>query len=556
MKTLTSRSMLLLAAAALVLALLAGCSGGDNASGTNDGAASGDSDGNTGAAGNGEAADVEYPAQITYWTTIVDHIKGSVTSLNEVSLYQELERITGTKVDFKHPSGEGEQVTEQLNLMIASQNLPDVVETNWLTIPRGPENAIQEGTILRLNELIEQHAPNFRKYLDEHPEVEKMIKTDEGSIYGFPFIRGDEQLMVFNGPIIRKDWLEAVGKEMPTTIDEWEDVLTAFRDDDPNGNGQQDEIPFFVKYDGNVKSPGLNNFIGSFGIAAQFYQVDGKVQYGEIQPEFKEFLTVLSRWYEEGLLDPDFAATDGSLKDAKVTGNQLGAFYGYAGSGIGRYTGLMEKDYPEAELYPTPYASLEKGKVAPLGQRDSAYSGGYTAAITGKAKNPEQIVKWLDFAYSEEGHMLFNFGKEGVSYEMIDGYPTYTETIMNNPDGLNVSQAMSMHFRSAYGGPFIQDKRYIEQYMQMDAQKEAVKIWSEPENKIQMPPVTMTAEENQQFASIMTDLNTYSDEMVTKFIMGVEPLTSFDQYVETLKGMGIEQAIQIQQAALDRYNQR
>lgn len=541
------------AAAVLTLALLlAGCTSSGGTAETPGGNDPKPID----AGGSEGTSEVGYPDTITYWIPMVDHIKGHAQSMNEVTLYKELERITGTKVDFKHPSGEGDQITEQLNLMIASQNLPDIVETNWLNISRGPENAIKEGTILRLNELIEQHAPNFRKYLDENPEIEKLIKTDEGSIYGFPFIRGHESLMVFHGPIIRRDWLEKVGMDIPTTIDEWETVLTAFKEQDPNGNGQADEIPFYIKYDGNVKDSGINQLIGTFGIAAQFYQVDGEVRYGEIQPEFKEFLTVLNRWYEKGLLDPDFAATDGALRDAKVTGDKLGAFYWYAGSGIGRYMGLMEKDYPEAVLWPAPYPSLEKGGKAVLGQRDSAYSGGYTAAITGKARNPEQIVKWLDFAYSEEGHMLFNFGKEGVSYELVDGYPKYTDDIMKNPNGLNVSQAMSMHFRAAYGGPFVQDKRYIEQYMELDSQKEAIQVWSEPENKIQMPKVTMTADENKQFASIMTDLNTYSDEMVTKFIMGVEPLANFDQYVQTLKSMGIEEAIKIQQAALDRFNSR
>lgn len=500
------------------------------------------------------ASDIGYPESITYWVEMVDHIKGRAKSLNEVTLYQELEALTGTKVDFKHPSGEGAQVTEQLNLMIASQNLPDVVETNWLGIPRGPENAINEGTILRLNELIEQHAPNFRAYLDANPDVEKMIKTDEGSIYAFPFLRGHESLMVFYGPIIRQDWLDALNLDMPTTIDEWENVLTAFRDGDPNKNGEADEIPFYINYDWTVK--GNHSLIGSFGIGAQFYQVDGEVRYGELQPEFKEFLTVLNRWYEKKLLDTDFAATDGTLRDAKITSNKLGSFYWFAGSGIGRFMGLMENEIPGVDLQPAPYPSVEKGGLVKLGQRDTAYSGGYSAAITGKAKNPEQIVRWLDLAYSEQGHNLFNFGKEGVSYTLENEYPKYTDLIMNNPDGLNVSQAMSMHFRAAYGGPFVQDKRYIEQYYDRDSQKKAIELWSLPPNDIQMPPVTMTADENKRFASIMTDLNTYSDEMVTKFIMGLEPLDKFDDYTATLRSMGIEEAISIQQAALERFNQR
>jgi putative aldouronate transport system substrate-binding protein len=166
-------------------------------------------------------------------------------------------------------------------------------------------------------------------------------------------------------------------------------------------------------------------------------------------------------------------------------------------------------------------------------------------------------VKWLDFAYSEEGHMLLNFGIEGVSYEMVDGYPKYTEEITQNPNGLPFTQALGKYVRSSYNGPFVQDKRYIEQYAELPEQQAAIKSWSESaENDIKMPPITMTADENNEYASIMSDLETYYDEMVIKFIMGEESMDSFEEFVATLEGMGIDRAIELQQAALDRYNER
>src|SRR5699024_9425198 len=121
-----------------------------------------------------------------------------------------------------------------------------------------------------------------------------------------------------------------------------------------------------------------------------------------------------------------------------------------------------EEENPDFKLVATPHPSLEKGEKAALGQIDHPFPGN-GAAITTSAENPEEIVKWLDFAYSEEGHMLFNFGIDGISYEMIDDYPTYTKEMTDNPDGLPMTQALGRYIRIG-SGPYIQDKAYMEQY--------------------------------------------------------------------------------------------
>lgn len=539
MKTLSGLFLLL-----LFLLLVVGCSGKETAS-------EGEKDKEIELK---DPEDVGYPDEITYWTELVPNVAATSKSLNDVAAYQELEKITGTKVEFKHPSGEGSDITEQFNLMVASGKLPDVIEYNWRTVPNGPDQAIEAGTIIRLNELIEHYAPNLNKYLNENPEVKKMVTTDEGNIYTFPFLRGDESLMVFLGMIIRQDWLDKLNLEVPSMISEWEEVLTAIKNGDPNGNGKADEIPLIVQLN-DFKYIGA--FVGAYGIHAQFYNDNGTVKYGSIQPEFKDFLTTMNSWYEKGLLDPDFSAVDSKLMDARVTNEQLGSFFGFSGGGIGKYTGLMEEKNPDFKLIPAPNPSLKEGEKAATGHLEHAYSGMHSAAISGTAENPEEIVKWLDYAYSEEGHMLFNFGIEGKSYEMIDGNPTYTEEITNNPDGLPMTQALGKYIRASYGGPLIQDKRYLEQYYELPEQKDAVKIWGETaENKINMPPTTLNVEESEEFNSIMSDINTYYDETVINFIMGEEPLDHFDDFVETLKGMGIERAIELQQAALDRYMER
>ncbi|WP_419182314.1 ABC transporter substrate-binding protein [Paenibacillus radicis (ex Xue et al. 2023)] len=513
--------------------ILAGCSGGSKPAAT---------------------ADPTKPEKLTnlvVWARMVPQAALSIKSYNENEVYKEMEKATGVKVDFQHPPQGQEK--EQFNLMMTSGKLPDVIEYAWSTFPGGPEKAIKDNKIIKLNDLVDKYAPNFKKLLDSHPDWKKQALTDEGSLFSFPFIRGEKGLQVYQGITVRKDWLDKLGLQMPTTIDEWYTVLKAFKEKDPNGNGKADEVPLLVTLNDFNKT---HVFVGAWGLTNSFYKDGGKVKFGPIEPNYKEFLTTMNKWYKEGLIDKDFAATDGKVTDAKVTGNQLGTAIMATGGGIGKYMGLMASKNKDFKLGAAPYPTLVKGQKPELGHSDYAVTA-QGSAISINNKNPIETVKWLDYGYGEVGHMLFNFGKEDVSYKMEKGYPKFTDLITKNPEGMPMQQAMVKYNRAGYGeGPFVQDIRYMDQYASSPEQQESLKIWTQPSNEKMMPLVTPTKEESSKFASTMTDINTYKDEMIIKFIMGAEPLSSFDAYVKTIKGMGIDDAIKVQQAALERYNNR
>lgn len=500
---------------------------------------------------------VKYPEKLTYWVSLNANVSATMKNFNEMGVYKQLEKVTGTKVEFQHPPVGQEK--EGFNLMIASGTLPDVIEYNWGTdVAKGPDNAIKEKTILRLNELIEQNAPNLSKFLKENPEVKKLITTDEGNIYVMPFVRGDAALLTFNGNVLRKDWLDKLGLPVPTTIDEWYTTLKAIKEKDPNGNGKADEIPFLLysnPKDRITTMNALTAFGAAWGIASEFYQDGGKIKYGPMQPEFKDLISTLSKWYKEGLIDRDYAATDDKLRDAKVTGDTLGGLFTYLGSGIGRFMDLVQPTNPKFQLAGALSPVLKKGDKPILGQKDAAFTG-IGAAISGTAKNPAEIVKWLDYGYGPEGSMLFNFGVEGESYKMENGYPKYTDIVTKNPDKLPMAQTIAKFARSSFNGPFIQDKRYMEQFSAKPEQQDAVKNWMNAENKKQLPPLTPTSEESSKYATIMNDVNTYLDQMITKFIMGAEPMENYDKFTAKLKSMGIEDAVKLKQAQLDRFNAR
>lgn len=488
--------------------------------------------------------EVSYPIDteetLTYWARLTPALGTSVTNFAETPFAQEYMEKTGIKVTYEHPANGQEE--EVLNLLIASGDLPDIIETAWLQ--RSPESSIAQNVILSLNSYIDDYSPNLKKYITEHPDIDKALKTDEGNYYVYPFIRGDEKLLATSGFMFRSDWLEEFGMQPPETIDEWSAALAAFK--------QKCETPLAIGLDG------LYRLAGAYDTYYTFYiNDDGKVTYGPIEPGFREFLQQMKDWYAKGYINKNFAILDTKLITSDMLSGNAGVAFGAGGSAMGSYLGAMEGKDDTYGLVAVPYPTLEKGTRSKFGNKEPMYSAAGGAAITAKSKNPALAARFLDYSYSEEGYMLNNFGIEGESYQMVDGYPTYTDTVMNNPDGLSLAESLALYVRSSNEGPFVQDKRYIEQYYKYDSQKEALDVWGRNDHeKYVLPQVTMTQEESAEYSKIITEVETYMEEMVTAFIMGTTSLDQFDQYVSEIKGMNIDRAVELQQNALDRFRAR
>ncbi len=490
---------------------------------------------------------IKTDVELTRWTdsTLFAQQLAVKPTMEEFPFVQELGKRTGVKEKYVLPAIN--QANEQLNMMFASGEFTDIIEWNFLqNYPGGPEKAIRDGNILKLNDLFAKYAPNLTAYLKNHPEIDKQIKTDDGTYYGFPFIRGDDYLKTYGGMILRQDWLDELGLQVPTTIDEWHTVLTAFKEK----KGATAPLTF-------VSTPRLFDdlqtgaFYGAFGVKRDFYMEDGKVKFGPLEPGFKDFLVTMRQWYTEGLLDKDIATVDGKIRDANMTSGKSGAAYGLAGGGIGKWLTALHAQDPKADLVGAPYPVLHKGDTPKFGQKDFSAPAGGNFAISPQSKHPELAVQLLDYGYSKEGALFFNFGQEGVSYTMENGSPKYTNLIKDN-----YAQNLTLYTR-ATGGPTIQDKRYYEQYAALPQQQAAVRTWMKTDvDQYQLPPISPTAEESAEFSQIINEVNTLVDETTIKIVLGTEPIEAYDEFIQKLKVLNIDRAIEIQQAALDRYNQR
>lgn len=490
---------------------------------------------------------VDKPFELSFFTSLDAKVSATKKSFSEVSIFPYIEKATGIKINFVHPPTGMDK--EQFNLMIASGELTDMMFQNWITFPGGPAKAMGDGVILRLNELIDQHAPHFKKFMDENPQIRKDVVTDDGSFYSIPLVRREPVQRYTHGFQMRQDWLDKVGMKAPDTIDDWYAVLKAFKEKDPGGTGKV--LPF-----GNQNDLAVRQLMAGWGMTNGFFVVDGKVKFGPNEPDYLEFVTTMNKWYAEGLIDPDFASTDAKQFDAKVTGHRIGAYFALLNGGMGRYLDLM-KDDPNFQLV---------GVAPPLGKDGKRYNfqsavltgyEGTGVAVSGKTKKAVEAVKWLDLGYSEWGHNLYNFGIEGESYTWVDGYPKYTDAVLKHPS-LSPTNALSQYTIADTSGRFFnQDHRKAEQLLIFPAQIEAGKAWSSATSERTYPSgITPTLDEGKKLASIMNEVNTYVDQMFLKFVMGNEPLSQFDAYLSRLKQMKIDEALAIQQAAYDRYQKR
>jgi putative aldouronate transport system substrate-binding protein len=469
----------------------------------------------------------------------------TIKNYNENLVFQEMEKKTGVSVTWVHPPTG--QTTEQFNLMISSNDLPDVILYNWIDVPGGAGKFVKDNVIVDLTPYMEKGAPNFTKLMKTNPEARKQVVNDEGKYYYLPMLRLVDSLRVTGGPQIRTDWLAKLGMKKPETSDDWYKVLKAFKEQDANGNGKKDEYPLTgQKFRGGN---GIGNLVSAWGVSWDFYAKDGKVKYGPVQPEFKEGLTFIARLFTEGLIDPDYMLNNRTKQDEKVTNNVSGALFAVQPSNFMR-TMAESGRQPEFKMEGMPWPKSPDGSAYAL---DSSYIRAVAspcAAITSKAKDPAQILQWLDYAYGDEGNTLFNLGILGDTYTMKEGKAVYAQKVTDNSQGGYGKFNMALN-----GWAMSQDVSYHQQLMGQYGYPAAA-FWKPAKTSILLPPVTFTEDETRKVSKLKTDIDTYVDEMLDKFTTGKEPIQNFDKFVQRVKEIGIDDLTKIYQAAYDRYQKR
>lgn len=448
--------------------------------------------------------------------------------------FKEAEKATGIKLTGTAPKSSTNS-SEAFNLMIASGEIPDLVHGSKKYLNKYG----MEGAFLPLNDLIKEHAPNIQKYIDEKEEFLKANQGPDGKLYMIPYISDG---VVAETYFIRQDWLDKLNLKTPQNVEEYYNVLKAFKEQDPNGNGKQDEIPYF--------SP--DNIIGLsslWGAADGLYLENGEIKYGPYEDNYKTAMENISKWYKEELLDPEIFTRDKSRE--YLLGNNLGGATRYYPGSTAGYNDSLKEQVPGMNLIVMPPPENTEGeRVEPTKRSD--YGNNLGVAIGAQVEDPAKIIKYLDFFYSEEGRRLMNYGVEGETYVMKDGKPSFTDKVLKDNDGNIVENLRS--YGSQVPFSFHQDFEYEKLWMNPIAVKGIDEYMAGNYIREQIPNLSFTEEEEKILTDIGTQLTTYKDEAVQKWVMGSESV-NHEEFKKRINDMGYKEYIDVYNAAYKRYQE-
>ncbi len=462
--------------------------------------------------------------------------------VDDLPVFKKAEEITGVKLVGTVSQNETDP-RQAYNLMLASGDLPDVIAYHW---SEDLEKLGRDGGLIQLEDLIEKHAPNLNKFWNENQELKKDAISTDGHIYFIPNYYDSKNLKTTTGYFIRKDWLNKLNLEVPKTTDELYTVLKSFKENDPDGNGNNDTVPLFLRGDvgGN-----LDKLVDLFKASSSWYVEGSDVKFGPIEDEYKEAMINLSNWYTDGIIDPEVFTRGYGARDFMLN-NNLGGFTNDWFGSTSSYNDTLASEiegFNFVALLPPAYKGDNTTRHA-----KNTYVGGW--GISHTAENVEKIMEYMDFWYSEEGRMLWNYGEEGKTYTMVDGEPIYTEYVTNNEEGMTALAVLR-----GEGAQFELGMAQIADYelkWYTDAARDAVIEYMENDVvKDKMPLLKYLEDENNIFVRTQADLDSYVQEMSQKWILGTSNIENdWDDYTSRLKDIGVLELRDVQQKAYDRFN--
>lgn len=464
----------------------------------------------------------------------------------DLPIIKEITKRTNVSFDFIPGPATEAQFREKFNVTMASGSIPDVVVSPYRD---DMYKVAQQGLFEPLDGYISKSAPNYKKILDGSPNLIKDIRANDGKDYFFPFLGAVKTFKVW---MLREDWLKNLNLPVPVTTDDWYKTLKAFKEKDPNGNGKQDEIPFTTRN----TTAGVLAFMEAYGISGfeaneQFFIENNKVKYAYSDPRCKEALTYINKLYSEGLIDNAYPTNNTTVWLSRITGSISGACQDTTARAfsLGTQIKAANPSLTNASMVVVPPPKGPTGTQMTTSQMQTVR--GFTA-ISATSKYKKEIVKLFDYFYTDEGSKLMNFGIEGQTYNMVDNKPQYSDAIAKDSKGRSILSMLNVfgHREWAYK----QDIGYEDALL--DAKYVGYRNAMEKYIIPTIPALSFTDDERDVINSKYTEIQTYKDEMINKFVMGKEPLSNFDSFVNKLKSMGIDTVLKSEQAAYDRYNKK
>ena len=474
----------------------------------------------------------------------------NVNTYDDVVACQYAEEITG--VDIEYTIVNSETLSTQFTLMVASGLMTDLIAGGSQQYT-STSAMIEDGAAIDLMEYADL-LPNYFEALEYYPEYKTSAISEEGQMP--EVITISDESMVTGGLQIRADWLEKLDMEIPTTYDEIHDVLTAFK------NEFGADRPLLLTGSTQMTGSALVGGMGSVGFdpdtAHNMFVVDGVVQNGFLADGYKEYMEMIAQWYSEGLIASDFATESNdpftSNADRYIQGGNAGIWSAQSDNMDSNMLSGQSLD-PDYKIVAMAQPVKEEGELFHFGDDPTSSNVmGKNIAISENCEDIELACAYLDFWFTAEGQVLANYGVEGVSFEYnADGEPEYTDAVLNNPDFPMISFAQT-YYTPACVATLSDYDRVFDAYS--EANLSAMELWTSTQDNLYTMPanVELNYDESNEYSELWTDIATYASTEVFKFVMGEYNFDSdWDNFINQLLSMGLEECIEIYQGAYDRY---
>ena len=488
----------------------------------------------------------------TMWTMLPFFMNGLVsdmaTDINNMKLLQE-----NCNVKLEVTAVGDSVVSEQFNLMVSSGDYTDIISDGVSHYSKGYDAAITDDIIIDLYDLAKEYAPNYLYYLDTDPALRAALITDNGCLPTVATIY-KEAGCENGGILIRGDWLKELGMDTPETYDQLHDYVQACMEKYGAqgitiGNAMAD-----CRGDDSLYSYGYDLYAGGYNV------IDGNVVYSYLNDNYYDYLRMLADWYQDGTLYSDFFNVQMGSTDKWFASGQCPVDTGTAAN-IATIESYADPSY-SYELMP-----INAPKVSADDQLHFSWTDNFSRikqqdswAISTACQDPEGIMMMVNYLFSEAGQLMYNYGDEGHSFEYDEnGQPQYTELITNNPDGISYKDACYIYASAVASGhlPSIMDVRagyyYFgdEEWNVFDTFRTC-----DADGTYNLPTgVALNEEENQEYATLSSDITTYASTEIMKFILGQEELTpdTFETFRDTIISMGGNRMEELYQQAYERY---
>ena len=486
---------------------------------------------------------------LSYWLPWIPMLDSYYSEYNDHPAYQHVEERTGVHMDFISPSQQAS--TMEFSLMIASGDYPDLI-SSINNYSNGLDAAVEEEVFINMAPYLADYAPDYYYFLKTNDVWMKYVTTDLGNIVGFygfdRYNLGDN-----SGPMIRQDWLDDLGLDAPSSINDWHDTLLAFKD------AYNCSDPFMMGTGCTALSASFGTvaFDLSGGNGGCFYLKDGKVTCAFVEEEYRDYITAMHQWYEEGLFAREFYARTSSTAQDEMTSIILNGQCGIFDTVMKNLEDYERQSAVEGfALTAIPWPTLADGSKLQTKKIDP--SAGSTSAISTNCDNVELAMKWSNFWFTDEGLTVANYGVEGLSYTLDEeGNPVYTDVIDHNPDGLIYQIARIMYCVNQV--PSLGDPTIIRDHIYSQRVIDASAIWTDAyagSDMVLSSSAALSVDEADEYASIYTDIATYATETLLRFVLGEASLDGWDEFVDTVKDSGIDTCIELYQSAYERYLSR